>query len=26
MAKLRKKYGSAPVEDVPFTEVNDGNE
>lgn len=26
MAKLRKKYGSAPVEDVPFTEMNDENE
>jgi hypothetical protein len=26
MAKLRKKYGSAPVEDVPFTEVNNENE
>lgn len=26
MAKLRKKYGSAPVEDVPYTEMNDENE
>lgn len=25
-AKLRKKYGSAPVEDVPYTEMNDENE